>query len=404
MTHMRTITFLLTACCLVSAGYSQGNLVTITVSNPSSVARSLEPVVVRWATIPPPIHQADRDQLRLLDEHGRSLAFQIDDLDANGRPDELVFVTDLQPKGTRVFVLTDTASSLASPAGPLRTDAGNWKRVDGKRIPADDDDGSGLLRSQSSYVFDGAGWESDVIGYRIYLDERNAFDVQARRHPGLHWNFIGSTGVDYQLDAYWGMDVLHVGPALGVGGFGFWVSDSIVKPFPLERRRTRILARGPVRSLVRIDYSGWQVGEERVDMTLLCTIYAGTRESVQEIILSRAASPKTIAVGIVKHPQGAPVWNSEKGYLYTLGRQSRVNDSLLLALTIPAGRSARNLTGPHDHLILLDLKKDAPLSYGIVSLWEGEAGGMWTQQEIEQFLSAKSLKFSQPLQVRLGKE
>ena len=373
----------------------------ITVSNPSPVGRDMEPVVVKWHEVPQAVQRAARERLRLLDERGCSLAFQIDDVDGDGRPDEMAFVADLPANGSVGFVLTDTASALASPAGPPSTDAGNWKRVGGKRIPVDDDDGPGLLRSQSSYVFDGAGWESGVIGYRIYLDERNAIDIQAKRHPGLHWNFIGSTGIDYQLDAHWGMDVLHVGSALGVGGFGFWVADSVVKPFPLERRHTRILTRGPVRSLVQVRYEGWKVGTEQVDVDLLCTIYTASRESLQKLRIKRSSTKKTIAVGIVKHQNGTAVRNPEKGYLFTLGNQSRVNDSLLLAVTAPTG--SRITKGPYDHLVLLDVPQNGFLSYGIISLWEGEEGGMWSREEIERYLTIKALKFSQPLQIRIGK-
>ena len=395
---IKFLALLLSAGCMQVA-LSQGFAVKITVENSSLISRANEPVIVPWSKLPDRVRQANRENLRLLDDRGRSLAFQVDDMDGDGRPDELVFIADVESQERVTFALTDTAASLASPAGPLRTDAGNWKRTKSGRISLDDDDGPGLLRSQSSYVFDGVGWESELIGYRLYLDERNALDVQAKRHPGLHWNFIGSSGLDYQLDAYWGMDVLHVGPALGVGGFGFWVSDSLVKPFPLESRRTRILARGPVRAVVRVDYVGWKVGGETVDVSLHGVIYRGSRVTLLTLSLLRGPS-QTVAVGIVKHAGGTPVWNPDQGALFTLGRQSRTNDSLLLAVNVP-GASVRKGEDGNNHLVLFPLERNGARTYAVTALWEGEQERMWTRTGAADFLGTVSRRISHPLTISL---
>jgi hypothetical protein len=385
---------------IFSASILVAQEITITVGNPSSVARPNEPIVIAWSELQKKIAGVPLSKLRLTDETARSLPFQIDDLDGDGVFDELTFAADFQPKQDRKFVLTATADTLPPPIGPLRTDAANYKRIGGVSTSLDDDDGPGLLRNQSQYPFDGVGWESEIIGYRLYLDERNATDIQAKRIPGLHWNFIGKTGVNYQLDAYWGMDVLHVGPALGIGGMGFWMNDAVVHPFKLDRRRCRIIARGPVRAVVRIDYYGWELGNEKVDVTSMFTIYAGDRITEHRVALNNATSGKTLATGIVKHAPAQAFWNPNEATLYTLGAQSRTDDQLLMALTFDPSTVVKKTEDKVNQLVLLKLDKNKAVTYLISAFWQGETGTMWNDAETKRFLGNAARRLNEPMRVK----
>ena len=76
------------------------------------------------------------------------------------------------------------------------------------------------------FPYEGIGWENELVGYRLYLDERSVTDV------------FGKTGgatvlqnVDYRDNyhdpADWGLDVLKVGPSLGVGGLGLYRNGTL---------------------------------------------------------------------------------------------------------------------------------------------------------------------------------
>jgi hypothetical protein len=376
--------------------------VRISIENPSHTARINEPVVIAWGDVGQRLRGAPINKLRLIDDRQRSCAFQIDDLDGDGTFDELAFTLDIGPKQTRPFLLTAKADTLPLPTGPFRTDIANYKRVGGVPTPLDDDDGPGLLRSQSQYMFDGIGWESELIGYRLYLDERNAVDIQAKRIPGLHWNYIGRSGVNYQLDAYWGMDVLHVGAALGVGGMGLWLNDSVAHPYKLERRRARAIARGPVRAVVRVDYYGWDLGSEKVDLTSFFLIYGGDRTTEHRVLLQAGKAPKILATGVVKHANAQAKWNSPQATLFTLGAQSRANDSLLMALTFSPSSVVKMTEDNSNHLVLLRLEQGKPLVYYISVYWQGESGGMWNEDRIRRFLENRSRRLNEPLRIQLN--
>ncbi|HEX9614349.1 MAG TPA: DUF4861 family protein, partial [Bacteroidota bacterium] len=133
---------------------------------------------------------------------------------------------------------------------------------------------------------------------------------------------------------------------------------------------------------------------------VVLSIHAGSRVSHQRVTLTRGG-PETLAIGIVKHQQGAVVWNKEAAYLYTLGRQSRANDSLLLALVLPAGLGIKKTEDANNHLVLLDLVPGQARTFKVAALWEGEDEEMWTRNRIEEFLSGESLRLSEPLQIQI---
>ena len=66
--------------------------------------------------------------------------------------------------------------------------------------------------------FEGPGWESDKIGYRLYLDWRNATDIFGKKTHKLVLDGVGLDGFDsYHEVSDWGVDVLKVGSSLGIG-------------------------------------------------------------------------------------------------------------------------------------------------------------------------------------------
>ncbi len=77
----------------------------------------------------------------------------------------------------------------------------------------------GYVKGDKVIAYEGPGWESDRVAYRLYLDGRNAVDIFGKRTPELVLSKVGR-GDDYHTMAEWGMDILKVGNSLGAGGFG----------------------------------------------------------------------------------------------------------------------------------------------------------------------------------------
>ena len=383
-----------------SALHAQG--LRISVSNPSPVSRLNEPIILRWADLIRQAPEVSPGTLGLVDEQQKPCVIQVDDLDLDGTPDEVTFAADFGPRQRRTFSLV-TMEAVPAQKPKAATDAADWKRVKGVLQSLDDDNVAGNERIRGSYRFDGVGWESEIAAYRLYLDERNAVDILGKRIRGLYWQQIGSTDMDYQQDAHWGMDVLHVGAALGIGGIGFWSGDSVLKPITLDRQRTRIIARGPVRALVRVAYSGWEVGNRKMDVTSLFSIYVGDRTCEQRVFVSNVVPGSILATGIVRHDSTTVLWNGKEGWLCTSGLQSRAGDSLLLALNVSPSDLVKKMEGRDDRLLLLKCHDSKPIRILISYYWQGETGRMWTQRQTKEYLNRIARRITEPLVVRVGR-
>ena len=105
------------------------------------------------------------------------LASQADDMDGDGKYDALVFQIDLGPNQTRIVTIAwgDQATILR-----LRT-----------QYPA-----RTVMKFATRY--EGLGWESEDIAWRIYFDKRNAIDIYGKRRPGLYLDLFAAPEFVYQ--------------------------------------------------------------------------------------------------------------------------------------------------------------------------------------------------------------
>ena len=65
--------------------------------------------------------------------------------------------------------------------------------------------------------YEGLGWESEEIAWRIYFDKRNAIDLYGKRRPGLYLDLFAAPEYVYHLESPMGRDIFKVDPTLGVG-------------------------------------------------------------------------------------------------------------------------------------------------------------------------------------------
>ena len=129
---------------------------------------------------------------------------QLLDDDGDGRPDRLAFLADLGAAATHTFSID---GRTAAAAGPARAHAevsikegGHWQgktyvggTFTGVRqvtLPAQATDHSEYLR------YEGPGIESDRVGYRVYLDWRNGFDIFGKRTAAMVLPTVGLDGYE----------------------------------------------------------------------------------------------------------------------------------------------------------------------------------------------------------------
>lgn len=241
----------------------------------------------------------------------------------------------------------------------------------------------------SFYIrYEGPGWESNKVGYRLYLDWRNAIDIFGKVTDSLILDRVGQDNFDsYHEMNDWGMDILKVGKGLGIGSIGRFVNNEVLHFNDVENTSVKI-NNGSNASGVTINYTGWETAEEKIDLTSTLSIKKDSRITAHTIQPSREI--ENICTGIVKHGVAYIAKENEAsdwGYIATYGEQTLVPDKLGMAIFYKKNTIASVTEWEHDHLLLFK-PTTTPITYYFLGAWEKELNGIKTKEEFTNYLNS----------------
>ncbi|MFB0516554.1 MAG: DUF4861 domain-containing protein [Candidatus Neomarinimicrobiota bacterium] len=345
---------------------------------------------------------------------GVELASQENDLNGDGQVDQIVCISDFKPGEKRQITVRYHRFGAKQRDYPRRTQAelshktggyfekheyigGAFTNVRFLRVPDEHTDHSYFIR------YEGPGWESDRVGYRFYLDWRNAIDIFGKKVPDMVLQNVGQDGFDsYHEMADWGMDILKVGESLGIGSVGMWIGDRVERVSQTDSITCAIIATGPVQSIIRTSYYGWQAAGGRYDLVSELSIAAGSRLTRHEVTI--VPNPDNLCTGIVKHPGAKVITEPDSGsewtYLGTFGRQSLADDNLGMAI-IFRRQDLLELTEDEHNLVVVLRPAAGKLTYYFLATWEQEPDGIRAEGEFIEYLDRLKREKSGPLEVVL---
>jgi hypothetical protein len=382
----------------------------LTVRNPASFDRKDEIVSLSPADTPGSVALFNPDAAVVMHK-GRELASQAVDENGDGHTDRFVFLSDFKAGQARTFVLRFAADGVKTRPYPKRTQAelsrktggrfvkrvyegGVFENVRSIRVPPEHTDHSFFIR------YEGPGWESDRVGYRFYLDWRNAIDLYGKKTPDMVLQNVGQDGFEsYHSMADWGQDVLKVGESLGLGTLAMWVNGKAERVAATDSVFCEITSNGPVSSSIRTLYSGWKIGGQKFGLTSDLSISAGERLTKHAITIS--GNPPNLCTGIVRMDSTALLNGPSEGgwsYLATWGKQSLAGDSLGLAVFFRNGDHVGNAEDQHSHVVVLK-PKDGELAYYLAGCWAQEPAGIRTLAAFRTWLDRTVERLNAPLQI-----
>ena len=356
----------------------------LSIANPSPVARTENVVlpVAQLKRIDPGFNAANAivvatnaasfaDDARLL--QAAELPSQSDDLDGDGKLDELVFQIDLGPSQTRIVTIAygdQAAIQRLRGSYPART----------------------AMKFATRY--EGLGWESQDIAWRIYFDKRNAIDIYGKRRPGLYLNLFAAPEYVYHLESPMGRDIFKVDPTLGVGSVAAIVNGKAAPVAEVAERKWRVLASGPVRSIGEYEFKGWKIGGKTIDMVSRFTQWAGEHGFHHRVTLIGNPSDSAglqLAAALPKKPGIEPLTTS-------LGRNMLAVVTWGHQVVVP-GTKAGTIELPDEDLGLALLGRDDQLApyvqdaanylFGLNlknNSAEWYAAAMWDQENTESLI------------------
>lgn len=258
----------------------------------------------------------------------------------------------------------------------------SFENVESLKVPEQHTDHTWFIR------YEGPGWESNKIGYRVYLDWRNAIDIFGKKTDAMVLPQVGQDGFDsYHEMADWGLDILKAGKGLGIGSIGRFNNGEVLHFNEVDSTFAKVENTIDY-SAVHINYNGWKTAEDKIDLAQELSIKPNVRYTKHSITPSAAL--EGICTGIVKH--GVNYFNKQDensswGYIATYGKQTLVEepDNLGMAVFYKVSTVEEVTEWEHDHLVVFKPTTEKVTFY-FLGAWEQEKDGIKTETEFLDYL------------------
>ena len=355
---------------------------TLKVNNPNKSELKNAPVVVvldKYKSIPAKV----RENLAVFVD-GKQISSQLDDLNKDGIPDELVFLLDLKV-GQTLPVTLKTIPAAQRENFPTEVYA--------DLILKDKDDKFQFVKEVSSTKNDmynkmhhhGVAFESALIAYRIYFDNKSTIDLYGKKKQQLELAATEWYPTDEQAAAGYGDDVLRVFDAVGIGTVKGWNGTKATHIDKFDKRTQRIVATGKLRTVVESEVEGWQYEGKKINMTVRYILYARHRDAVCEVRASEDIDNLATGVETIK---GGPTFSDQKGLVGSWGTDFPVTDTIKyekqtvgLGVFVPQPYAKKQVVQGLNNLILMSYKKGEILRFYFTAAARKEEKDPFTSSE-----------------------
>lgn len=321
---------------------------------------------------------------------------QVNDLDGDGKWDELFLVTSFKPSEKKDINLK---WSKNDPKFKVRTSVRFGKR-EAKNLPVQPATEEIMMANQvhkklgfQKYQTDGPTWENDKVGFRDYLDGRNAKDVFGKKIPGITPENVGISSTGAVEDNYhqmydWGRDIFPVGNSAGLGGYALLVNNQVQRLGiiandtlnNIEKTSFKIVSEGPVNSVLKYNYQNWKTAGNTYQVNETTSIWPGMYAYKNTVNFSGLKGKETLLIALsnINNEKGLKVIESGDWICLiqhdnlTYKREWILGTAILVPKNLYTGYMEAPKTGQltDSYLAKLKIKNNTDISYYGVAGWE----------------------------------
>ena len=377
----------------------------VTVENPTSVLRTDQPVVI-------PLSNDGQVQSALVKAGDEEIPCQLDDLDQNDCFDELCFLADLKAKEKKQFSVTLYAegeprqypalvyADLLMRNSKVKEKNKHNNFLESITARGDCADPYHILHHH------GVDFESELNGIRIYFDKRQTIDLYGKFQKRLELEATQFYTTKEQKAEGYGDDVLWVGNTFGLGAFRGWDGQQPTMIEPVRSRTQRIISYGPLRTIVELFDRGWQIGQQKVNMTVRYTQYAGHRDTDVDVYFNQPVARQLFSTGII-NVKDSEEYSDHQGLRGCWGTDWPSSDhenfkpeTVGLGICIPMQYVKSEEPANKDNYGFVVGTPDRHLSYKIIYCSANESFGYHSAKEWFSFLQNwKQSEVEQPIRV-----
>ena len=361
----------------------------ITIVNRTKINRADEAITISREKLSTLITTVEDGMFPILkDEDGKIIPSQIDDLDKDGKWDELFFLIDLKANETKIinvlFVDEKDVPSFTVRSNVRFADmTPEHVELDGaERLKSSDSP-----NSQKYFTMEGPAWENDKVAFRNYYDARNGFDIFGKRTSKMTLDKVGLIPHSYHELADWGMDILKVGNSLGAGAIAikkdgkyYRFTNNETKEAMFESGEVAIIADGPLRSIIKMKVNGWNVGGDKYDLVHEISIWGGAQFYKSKVTVSGLKGGESLVTGIVNIDSDSLIFfepNKSMICIATHDNQAYNGEKLGMALLFQKSNFESQIEAPEEgpgivktYMVELKLENKKPVEFCFYSGWE----------------------------------
>lgn len=278
---------------------------------------------------------------------------------------------------------------------------GNYENINNVKVPYNHIDHDNLFK------YEGPGWESDKVGYRFYLDWRNAVDIFGKKTTDMVLKNVGVQSLDqisqasYHTMSDWGADILKVGNSLGIGSVGMLDKGKVIMVSKTDSITCAVAENGIIKSDIRTRYYGWEVGNKKYNIQTDFSITAGSRLTFTEIQIDNEAD--NILTGIVKLENAhlikqESLIENDWSYIATFGEQTLFNDNLGMVIFYKYSELLEITEDEYSYIIVLKARNQKA-SYYFGAAWEKEKNGITGEKDFISYLNETIQKLNNPIKL-----
>lgn len=371
----------------------QKQITKVTLTNATAIELTEKAVSISRSVIDNKLNRKGFPQLTFA---GELIPSQVNDLDGDGRWDELFLVTHFLAKEKKIIELKWVKKA---PQFPIRTSVRFGKR-EAKNLPVQPAKEEVLLANQvhkklgfQKYQTDGPTWENDKIGFRHYLDGRNAKDVFGKKLPAITPENVGINADGAVEDNYhtmwdWGRDIFPVGNSAGLGGYALLVGDEINRLGiittdtlnNIEKTTFKIVAEGPENSVLSYKYQNWLASGNKYQVKETTSIWPGMYGYKNTVSVEGLKGNEILLIALSNINNQKPLQVVEVGNFICLIQHDNLgyNREWIMgtAIIVPKEGFEGYIEAPktgqltNSYLAKFKVDNNEPISYYAVAAWE----------------------------------
>ena len=381
---------------------------TVNVKNPLKTDRTDQPVVIS-------LEKYGEVRSALVMSGSQEIPCQLDDINLDEQYDELCFLADLKGKEQKDYTVTLYADGepRTYPARVyaemlMRNDKVKEKNKHNNYVASLSVRGD-CANSYNLLHHHGVDFESELNGIRIYFDKRQTLDLYGKFQKRLELEATQFyTQADQKQQGY-GDDVLWVGNTFGLGAFRGWNGQEPTMIEPVKTRTQRVIAYGPLRTIVEVIDQGWQAEADKpaVNMTLRYTQYAGHRDTDVDVCFNRDVEGYRFSTGII-NVKGSTEFSDKKGLRACWGTDYPSTDTLKwsretvgLGILLDEANVISEEPANKDNYAFVVGTKGQHMTYKVVYCSANETFGYHSAQEWFDWLKLWRKEAEQPVIIKL---